>query len=28
LTELAAFGCPVLSFEQNVERRWFTRRPA
>ena len=28
LTELAAFGCPVLSFEQNVERRWFARRPA
>lgn len=27
LTELA-FNCPVLSFEQSVERRWFSRRSA
>jgi len=26
--ELAAFGCPVLSFEQSIERRWFARRSA
>jgi Mrp family chromosome partitioning ATPase len=26
-TELA-FNCPVLSFEQRVERRWFSRRSA
>jgi hypothetical protein len=27
LTELA-FNCPVLSFEQSVARRWFSRRSA
>lgn len=28
LAELAALNCPVLSLEQSVERRWFSRRSA
>ncbi len=28
LAELAALNCPVLSLEQSVELRWFSRRSA